>query len=540
MVWQVCAVSGSRYHQESESMNNLELTIKDAGGSAAFDANKIYSAIAWDSSVKDRQGDKFEASTFDLGILDKHPLPLLFNHDSTKIAGAIVSAKVDGGKLLIDFRLADTELGNEMASLIAAEALNTLSVGFIARNTNGSVVRELVEVSLTPTPANANAVITTRSIENTLGDSQMSGPSIIKSNKEQTYSVNRFILGLSDPLLAKNAGFEFEISQEAARLAGKAAGTPIIPWGVLTKAAQDSITAPAGTPPTDLGQSLALPQVDNSLFTITTSALFKRNLAGACGVTTHNAPRTSEMKIPRLVASMQPTYIKRDTALPETNAAFDTISATPHTAGALVRINRSALLDTTPNMQDIVTSELRKAIDSLIDSTIISAVKDAVTPQGLRALLTGSAQDFGAVASAADLMAMIRELRMLDDSAKLTLLSGYGFINWATAKPVSAALTQQSLMSETGQIYANNDIRVVPTAKLDVDAAGAKVDLVDVILGDFSMAHLVAFGSGIELAVNPYGQTDWASGAVTARVITDLDFVATDVTRFKLAQVDLA
>jgi hypothetical protein len=47
------------------------------------------------------------------------------------------------------------------------------------------------------------------------------------------------------------------------------------------------------------------------------------------------------------------------------------------------------------------------------------------------------------------------------------------------------------------------------------------------------------FGAGMEVAANPYGQNDWAAGAVTCRVLADTDFLVTDASRFVMGQVTI-
>lgn len=512
---------------------NFQLQIKNAGAQGAFDANKTYEAVAWDSSIVDRQGDKFDASTFDLSVLKKHPLPLLFNHDSTKIAGAIDEAEVVGGKLLIKFRLADTELGNEMAKLIAAEALNTLSVGFIARKTNGGVVvRELMEVSLTPTPANSNAVITQRSINTqTSGETQMSGIAINRSKSEQeNYSVSRFLLGLADPMQAKHAGFEFEVSRELARLSGKSADSAMIPYAALAqKTAQDSLTT--GNP--NVGASLALPVSDPSMFLATSAATFKNSIAARAGINFHAAPSTSEYKIPRMVESVVANWVQRDTALQETNAMFDTVSATPHTVGGLTRIMRSALLDCRPDMEQLIVGELRKAINDAIDSAVLGGKGASNAPKGLLDLIITT----GPIADAQDLLELIRQQKVTDDNGALALLTGFGFNQWAMSRPISSSLNQVPLM-QGGAINGNGDVRIVDSAKLDLDATGAVASDIPVLLGQTAYCHLVTFG-GVEVAVNPYSESDWNRGSLLCRTIADIDFLCTDASRWTRGEVTL-
>lgn len=528
-------------------MNTLNFRIKSldetAESAASTTEPKIYTAIAWDGDVVDRSGEQFAASTFDLAALERQgSLPILLNHDVNRICGALVRAYLDGNTLMIDFTLAG-ELGEEAAQLIAAGALTAVSVGFLVRTaSDGSTTRELIETSLVAVPANQNAVITSKS--HSQGDTmsqatELGAPAIVRNKATQeNYSVGRFILGLADPIAAKNAGYEFELSREAAKLSGKSADTPIIPWGALVRTkAQNTLTGPDGAG-VDLGQSLGLPMTDAGMFTATTGALFKRTLADRLGVRTYVAPTTSEVRIPRIVRSLKPQYIARDTALPLSDAGFDTVTATPHTVGGLTTIARSALIDTNPAMQSIVMDELRKALNDIIDSTIINKVALPNAPKGIRQILTGTGQDVGAIATGADLFEMIRTLSAKDESAKMSLLSGQGFFNWGMQQPVSASLNQVALFNASG-LHGYEWVRAVSSAKLDIDDAGALLDVVDVILGNFEYSWLTMFGAGLEVAANPYGQNDWAAGAVTCRVIADTDFLVTDASRFAMGNVTI-
>jgi len=366
-------------------------------------------------------------------------------------------------------------------------------------------------------------------------EATMSGLQIIKSDNERRYNLNNFLLACAGHAGAqKSAGFELELSAEAARLSGKSASDGhYVPWGIIAKA-QDSTTLPSGTPPKDNGYSLSLPKVDNSLFTITSSALFRQSIAGRLGVSFHSAPATSELKIPRLTKSVATTFVARDTALADSTANFDTVSAKPHTAGGLVTINRSALIDSDPSMEGIVMSELRKSLDDLVDNVILSEVVNANAPKSLRQLLTSQ----GALTNAQALLKLIREMRVIDDSATWKILTGYGFEEWASLQPLSNTLNQVPLYRD-GVIATAKDVEVVRTAKLDVSSTNTISEVVDVIIGDFSKAHFVGFGGGIQLASNIFADSVWSKGAMNLRIIADVDFLVTDLSAFHMANVDL-
>jgi hypothetical protein len=358
------------------------------------------------------------------------------------------------------------------------------------------------------------------------------GPSIVRSKSEQnSYSLNRFMLGLSDPLMAKNAGFEFEVSRELARLSGKSSDAAMIPWAALATKSQETLTT--GTP--NPGASLATPVAANELFTITAAAVFKSSIAARAGIQFHQAPTTSEMLIPRMVSGLKADFVARDTNLGESTAMFDTVSATPKTVGGLARVMRSALVDTNPAMEALVVAELRKAISDAIDSAVLGGRANANAPEGLLDLIAAGAP----IASHADLMKAIRTAQVTDDTAQLAILTGIGFQTWASQQAVSPTLALSPAFID-GVLVSAPGVSIVASAKLDLDATGVMTSTIPVLLGDTRFCHVVNFGAGIEVGVNPYGQTDWARGSILARTIADIDFVCTDVSRWSRGDVTVA
>jgi HK97 family phage major capsid protein len=243
-----------------------------------------------------------------------------------------------------------------------------------------------------------------------------------------------------------------------------------------------------------------------------------------------------------MVSTVSTDFVARDTALAESNAQFDTVSAKPHSVGGMTRIMRSALIDARPDMESLILGELRKAISNSIDNAFLGQIvsTNANAPKGLLELLTGSATDVGAIADARALLEMIRAMQVNDDTGRLTLVSGAGFVQWATTSPVAAALNQTPLMSVEGQRIYGTECSVVTSAKLDVDSAGTISTTVPLILGQMEFAHMITFGSGIEVAVNPYAAEDWARGSILTRTIADIDFLVTDLSRFSTGSVSLA
>ena len=359
--------------------------------------------------------------------------------------------------------------------------------------------------------------------------------------KQAPYSLPKFLLALADPTARADAGYEFEMSQEAARLSKKSTSTPMIPWGVFnTKAAQDTITAPSGG--TDLGMSLAQPANHEDLFTVT--ANFLQSAAGQLGVPIYQAPLGS-FKVPRLVQPIVPAWVARDADVPTDDARFDALDAVPHTLGAVVQINRSALIDTAPPMQDIIQQELWNAVLNALDQALLGApTPDEDQPLGLyNAIAAAATWDYGAFATPLELLTALAETADRSSGEVQAMIASRRFQVWARTTAMSATLTATPLLpSADGKLMDGlNQVWNGRMTAFNADGTPAPTPPAvnnHAIFGPFaSHVMTVLFGGGIELAVNPYASTVYAKGAILVRCMTDADILCRDINRFGMGFV---
>ena len=140
--------------------------------------------VASDESV-DRYGDIIRASGWDLSHFKNNPV-LLFGHDSSAVPiGKVTDIGVEGSRLIAttEFRPeGDSEAADDVYSALKGGFLNAVSVGFLptkAPNYIWSpddpkhedwptgyefVGQELLELSVVPVPANAQALALARSL----------------------------------------------------------------------------------------------------------------------------------------------------------------------------------------------------------------------------------------------------------------------------------------------------------------------------------------------------------------------------------------
>lgn len=518
-------------------------------------ASSIDSGIPFilSTDALDRMNEKILISSWDFTEFETNPIAL-FDHDTTCPIGTWSDLRVEDNKLLATLIPASAGTSAEIdaiRSLLEQNILRACSVGFQVMSSHDEEENDctiydsvkLIEASIVSIGCNpqALAVIKSFKTESNINQEKSMSASIIKSDKSREYSLSKFLLGLADPQARSDAGYEFEVSQELARKSGKSASSAMIPFSALRTKAQDTVTAPTATPSgeafQDVGQSLATPMMDSSLYTLVGTAQYKRAIAGRLGVSTVQAPRTNVLKVPRLVQPLNPAWVARDADLVNGSAYFDSVDAKPHTLGIVTQINRSALIDTNPAMESIIAEEIIKSITAGLDSAIIGADSlDANAPQGLYNRLKGMISDFGTVATAQEVLNIIKQAQVANDSDIVKMLTGYGFNVWASEQAMSSTLNQTPLMVENGGLRGGF-ADIVTSAKMDLLTTD---DTVPFIIGDFSYLNLIMFGQGLEVMVNPYAEGVYQKGAILMRGIVDCDMIIRDDSRFFMGAVATA
>ena len=127
-----------------------------------YDARFVVSSIS-----PDRVGDTFSKAALEELAAKQKRTVALWQHDAKAVCGYWENFKMQGGKLVASLKLADTNLGRLIRSLLDSGVPLASSVGFRASNakpnkSNGyefGVGTDLMEISVVSTPANADAIL---------------------------------------------------------------------------------------------------------------------------------------------------------------------------------------------------------------------------------------------------------------------------------------------------------------------------------------------------------------------------------------------
>ncbi|MDS9468702.1 phage major capsid protein [Paracoccus sp. MBLB3053] len=234
--------------------------------------------------------------------------------------------------------------------------------------------------------------------------------------------------------------------------------------------------------------------------------------------------------IPKQTASSAAQWLAEDAALTETDANFTDVNLSPKTVGALTSYSRRTMINAVPAVEQLVRRDLAAVVARAIDYQAIFGTGTGNTPVGV-VNAAGVASSTLATPSWSEVLAMIADIQNED--------ADIGSLNWAMnpaavaklrgTNKVSAEPEHGFLMTDPGNLagYGVGTSTAIPTA------AGTP-DTSTVIFGAWSQL-LIGRWSGLDLLVNPYGDTAYARGRVQVRAMQDVDVAVRHAESFAVA-----
>ncbi len=295
-----------------------------------------------------------------------------------------------------------------------------------------------------------------------------------------------------------DAGRELEISAELARREQRSTEGFFMPYSVFERRA-DVITTgqPASGPGSNLiatdhlgGQFIDMLREANPL-----TALGVRTISGLVG----------DANIPRLKGSTSVGWFGENSAIPQTDAAFDSISLTPKHCGAWTEYSRNMLLQSSPDIESLLRSDLAQVLALEVARATISGTGTGAEPRGI--LNTAGIQK---IAMPAEIMEYAPEL-----ASALFLANAPAVSFLATAafkKTVDNLLTADGLPIGAATFF--RDYPHIWSTFVPADNL--------LIGGDFSQV-IQGTWSSVEILVNPYMESAYKKGNVALRIILTMD-----------------
>lgn len=160
----------------------------------------------------------------------------------------------------------------------------------------------------------------------------------------------------NNPGAQKEAAFELECSQAAARSLGRSVQGIVIPPEVLRRAyTTDTAAAPHG------GNLVGTSLLSGSFIEMLRKRCLFLHLATSLGGLVGN------IDIPKQLSGATAYVVGEDTDVDESAGDFGQVGMTPHTVGARSTISRRLLMQSTPDIEGLVRLDLSKAVAQKID-----------------------------------------------------------------------------------------------------------------------------------------------------------------------------
>ncbi|QYZ64535.1 MAG: hypothetical protein OI74_04515 [Gammaproteobacteria bacterium (ex Lamellibrachia satsuma)] len=320
------------------------------------------------------------------------------------------------------------------------------------------------------------------------------------------YSLSRVIAAMADPKSREDIGFELELSQEEQRRQGKRTNGILVPLSAIMKR---DITA-GGT-----GSNLIGTDHLESAFI---DVLRNRSHVLSLGVTMLEG-LVGDVSIPRKTGSSTGYWIAGDgsDSLTESTPAFDAVSLSPKTVGGLVDFSHKMLVQSSPDIENIVRQDLADMLAVEIDAKAINGSGASNQPTGvLNTTGIGSATyTNGGSPSFADIVGLEGDLAAAN--------ADMGNLAYLAAPAIATTLKTTDVGTDTGQfIWTAGNERGTGSMNGFPSLYSGNVPAGYALFGNWSDLVVGTWGS-LEILADPYG-AGFAAGTVSVRALMDIDF----------------
>ena len=295
-----------------------------------------------------------------------------------------------------------------------------------------------------------------------------------------------------------DAGLELEASAELARRENRSTDGLLMPHTVFEKRVDVITTGQPSTGPgsniiaTDHlgGQFIDLLRESNPL-----TGLGVRTISGLVG----------NVDIPGLARSASVGWTGENTAFPDTDVEFRKVQLTPKHVGALTEYSRNMLLQSSPDIESILRSDLAQVLALEVARATINGTGTGAEPLGI--LNTPGIHEVSVPMTQMERVPTLANALFLANVPRVSFL-----VNSAERLAIDSILTTDGLpigVDVFFRHYPSFFTSLVPSARIMV--AG---DFSDIIMGTWS---------AVEVLVNPYMESAYKKGNVALRIILTMD-----------------
>ncbi len=326
------------------------------------------------------------------------------------------------------------------------------------------------------------------------------------------FSLRRAIASMVPDLAGQiDSGRERELSVELSRRAGRPFKGLAVPMNVFhQRLERRNITSTGGSPDSGGANLIGIDHrgdlyIDALRSRLVTRRLGARVLSGLVG----------DVEIPKLFQSASTGWIADDTSLTGGDPVFRKVQLQPNTVGALTEFSRNILLQSSPDIEQLIRSDFAAVIARAIDIAGISG-SGGTQPTGL--LNSGISTVPAGAPSWAKVLQLI-------EAVETQNAEGSGFTTTpkvvrALRSTVRVASTDSRMIQEEPGSLAGYPL--IPSTNVPGSLGSPESDAL--IFGMWSDL-LIGFWSELDVLVNPYESSAYARGGVKVRGLATADVV---------------
>lgn len=326
----------------------------------------------------------------------------------------------------------------------------------------------------------------------------------VPTHEQRPYSIASAIRSLVDPRY-RGGGYESEISQELAHQRGKATQGILVPLSHPGEPHQRTWVTTGAAPTLVPTTTMAAEFID---------VLRARSVVLSLGVHALSGLR-GDVVIPRKTAGASASWIGAEgDSLTESSPTFGGINLYPRTVGGLVTFSHKMLIQSSPDIEQVVRQDLADTLATAVDQAAINGTGAVGQPLGL--LNSGIHQtSYSSAPTFADLVDM--EGRIAANSADAATMA------YLTTPALMATMKQTALDSGSGKFIWSAGARPGQGTVNGLPALySANVPTGYVLLGDWSQLIYATWGV-LEILADPYGD-NFAKGSISVRALMDCNF----------------
>lgn len=310
------------------------------------------------------------------------------------------------------------------------------------------------------------------------------------------FSLARMVASTFDS--AVDAGFEREVQPELARRAGKPAEGLYVPTEIFERRA---LTSTGGA------ELIATEQRPELYISALTAASVLRSL-GATVLT----GLVGNITIPRETGAPVIGWVAENSALNASDADFDQVTMTPKHAGALSEWSRNMVLQSSPQVEQLLRNMLARDLALAIDR---AGILGGGTNQPTGILAASGVQSQAYATSIYNTTA-----DMIDKADTANVMARRSFLAATPIRKIGhKALDGQGLPMKLADMFHGEPVNFSNQVPVNL---GATTDEFGLIYGDFTEL-LMGIWSEIDILVNPYESTAYAKGNVSIRAMATVD-----------------